>query len=113
MSPVRTHFWMLVARGYGAGTSSRKYGLNCTIPALTNNRFGSSRISDALGTLVCPEPAKCSRNRLLISCVSTGGASCLGKPPDGGCVVRVGGVPNDGGVHGGPNARAGRAALRA
>jgi hypothetical protein len=71
MSPVRTHFWIEVARGYGAGASPRKYGLNCTMPALTNSSVGSSRISDALGTRVCPAVAKCSVKRRAISWVCT------------------------------------------
>src|SRR5437763_14534981 len=72
MSPVRTHFCTLVARGYGGGTSPRKYGLNWTMPALTNRRVGSSRISEALGTLVWPLLSKWLVKRLLISCVCTG-----------------------------------------
>ena len=71
MSPVRTHFWIEVARGYGAGASPRKYGLNCTMPAFTNSRVGSSRISEALGTLVCPAATKWSVKRLMISWVCT------------------------------------------
>jgi hypothetical protein len=71
MSPVRTHFCTLVAVGYGGGASPRKYGLNCTMPALTNSRFGSSRISEALGTSVCPAFLKWFRKRLRISCVCT------------------------------------------
>ena len=58
MSPVRTHFWIEVARLYGGGASPRKYGLNCTMPALTKSSVGSSRINDALGTLVCPARTK-------------------------------------------------------
>ena len=33
----RMHFWMLVARGYGAGSSPRKYGTNWFMPALVNS----------------------------------------------------------------------------
>src|SRR5918992_3341620 len=73
MSPVRTHFWIEVARGYGGGTCPRKYGLNCTMPALTKSRFGSSRISEALGTRVCPAFVKCSVKRRVISWVCTVG----------------------------------------
>ena len=52
MSSVRTHFWTDVARSYGGVTSPKKNGLNGTIPALTNKRFGSSAIKDADGTTV-------------------------------------------------------------
>src|SRR5690606_34409943 len=38
---------------------------------LTNSSVGSSRISDALGTTVCPRLRKCSMNRFLISWVCT------------------------------------------
>src|SRR3954470_9172356 len=72
MSPVRTHFWTLVARLYGAGASPRKYGLNGTMPALTNSRLGSSSSREALGTTVWPARSKCSRKRLMISWVCTG-----------------------------------------
>src|SRR3954467_13005315 len=71
MSPVRTHFWTDVARGYGAGASPRKYGLNCTLPALTNSGVGSSRISDALDTGVWPARTKWSVKRRTISWVCT------------------------------------------
>ncbi len=47
MSRVRTHFWTQVARGYGGVASPRKYGLNGTMPALTNSSVGSSSSSDA------------------------------------------------------------------
>ena len=75
MSGVRTHFWIDVARGYGAGTSPRKYGLNCTMPALTNSSCGSSRISEALGTGVWPAFSKWAVKRRTISWVCTGGLS--------------------------------------
>ena len=58
MSGVRMHFWMLVAVAYGGVRCPRKYGTNWTMPALTNSRFGSSRITDALGTSVCPALTK-------------------------------------------------------
>ena len=48
------HFWMLVAVAYGGVRWPRKNGTNCTMPALTNSRLGSSRITDALGTSVWP-----------------------------------------------------------
>ena len=41
MSPVRTHFCTLTARSYGGTAWPRKYGLNGTMPALTNSRVGS------------------------------------------------------------------------
>src|SRR5674536_201372 len=68
---------MLVARGYGAGVSPRKYGLNGTIPALTSSSVGSSAIRDADGTTVCPRVAKWSRKRRRISAVG------IGSPPMG------------------------------
>ena len=52
MSRVRTHFCTEVALLYGGVTSPRKKGLNGTIPAFTNNRFGSSAIKEAEGTTV-------------------------------------------------------------
>ena len=54
MSGVRMHFWMLVARSQGGVRWPRKNGTNCTMPALTNSRLGSSRITEALGTSVWP-----------------------------------------------------------
>src|SRR6185437_12037521 len=48
-----------------------KYGLNGTMPALTNSSVGSSRMSEALGTTVWPLRSKCSRKRLMISWVCT------------------------------------------
>src|SRR5660398_229985 len=63
---------MLVARGYGAGVSPRKYGLNGTIPALTSSSVGSSAIRDADGTTVCPRVAKWSRKRGRIPAVGIG-----------------------------------------
>ena len=54
ISGVRMHFWMLVAVAYGGVRCPRKNGTNWTMPALTNNRLGSSRITEALGTSVWP-----------------------------------------------------------
>ena len=54
ISGVRMHFWMLVAVAYGGVRSPRKNGTNWTMPALTNSRLGSSRITEALGTSVWP-----------------------------------------------------------
>src|SRR3954451_1379708 len=67
MSSVRMHFWTLVARGQGAACWPMKYGTNCTMPAATNSRFGSSKGSGALGTTVCPLRSKCPRKRARIS----------------------------------------------
>src|SRR5699024_5087108 len=53
------------------GASPRKYGLNCTMPALTNSSVGSSKSNDALGTTVWPSARKCSVKRRLISWVCT------------------------------------------
>ena len=52
MSRVRTHFCTLVARVNAGVSWPRKYGLNGTMPALTNSRLGSSWTSGALGTTV-------------------------------------------------------------
>jgi hypothetical protein len=71
MSKVRRHFWMLVARGHGGLCWPMKYGTNCTMPALTNSRLGSSKGSGTLGTTVCPCRSKCPRKRALISAVRT------------------------------------------
>ena len=65
------HFWMLVALRCGGVRWPRKYGTNCTMPALTNSKLGSSSITDALGTSVWPAFTKWSVNRFLISCVCT------------------------------------------
>src|SRR5438067_13564234 len=67
MSTVRTTFCTLTARGYGAGCSPRKYGLNGTMPALTSSSVGSSAISEADGTTVWPLRSKWPRNRFAIS----------------------------------------------
>ena len=77
MSRVRTHFWMLVARTAGGGASPRKYGLNGTMPALTNSRLGR-RAAARRRDDVCPVRSKCSRKRLMISWVCTG-MSLLGR----------------------------------
>src|SRR5581483_6061448 len=72
MSGVRMHFCTLVARGYGGVACPRKYGLKGTMPALTNNRLGSSSNSDAEGTAVCGSAtlsAKWLVNRRRISAV--------------------------------------------
>ena len=62
MSRVRTHFCTLVARGTGAGSRPVRYGMNGTMPATVNSRFGSSMAgSGALGTTVCPLASKCAR----------------------------------------------------
>ncbi len=52
MSSVRMHFWTLVARGNGAGTTPVRYGTNGTIPATVNSSDGSSLTSEADGTTV-------------------------------------------------------------
>jgi hypothetical protein len=52
----------------------RKYGLNGTMPALTNSRFGSSSSSDADGTTVWSRLSKNRRNRRRTSAVSIRGA---------------------------------------
>src|SRR4051794_40175756 len=70
MSPVRTHFCTLVARFHGAVSWPRKYGLNGTMPALTNSRFGSSYSRGELGTTAWPLLSKKRSQRRLISAVS-------------------------------------------
>src|SRR4029453_19431233 len=70
MSRVRTHFCTLVARVNCGVSCPRKYGLKGTIPALTNNRLGSSCTSGALGTTVWPRLPKNESQRRLISAVS-------------------------------------------
>src|SRR3954470_5645755 len=75
MSGVRTHFCTLVARAYGAGASPRKYGLNCTMPALTSSSVGSSATTDADGTTVCPRDSKKRRKRSRISAEFMGPSS--------------------------------------
>ena len=42
------------ARPTAAARWPMKYGMNCTMPAMTNSRFGSANGSGALGTTVCP-----------------------------------------------------------
>src|SRR3954466_4171755 len=76
---------MLVARGHGAACWPMKYGTNCTMPALTNSRFGSSNGSGTLGTTACPLRSKCPRNRARISAdftlplCQTGSGELLGR----------------------------------
>ena len=53
-----------------AVASPRKYGLNGTMPALTNSRVGSSSSSDADGTGAWPRSVKKRRKRLRISAES-------------------------------------------
>src|SRR5439155_15607101 len=51
LPPARTHFWQVVARTYSRRSRPWNTRLNCTIPALVNNRVGSSAgTSEALGT---------------------------------------------------------------
>ncbi len=71
MSVVRTHFWAEVARVKSEASSPRKYGLNWTMPAVVSSRVGSSGMREELSTTRCPRPAKNSRNRRLISLLST------------------------------------------
>ena len=66
------HFWMLVARGNAGCCWPMKYGTNCTMPALTNSRFGSSKGSGTLGTTVWPLASKWPRKRRRISADLTG-----------------------------------------
>ena len=61
MPPARTHFWLEVARGYGAGSSPVKYGLNGIMPATVNRTVLSCGIRLALGTSVWPRATKKSR----------------------------------------------------
>ena len=58
MSSVRKHFCTDVARGHGAVSSPRKYGLNGTIPAIVNRTVGSCGIRLADGTTSWPRLAK-------------------------------------------------------
>jgi len=52
-SLIRRHFCAVVTRCQvpswpaNLGVAPRKYGLNCTIPALVNMRVGSSLLTDA------------------------------------------------------------------
>ena len=58
MSRVRTHFCTLVARGHGGVCSPSMYGMNGTMPAMTNSVDGSGEISEAEGTTAWPWPSK-------------------------------------------------------
>jgi hypothetical protein len=66
------HFCTLVARGYGAGTSPVRYGMNGTMPATVNSSVGSSETSEALGTTVWPRSPKKFSQRLWMSAVYKG-----------------------------------------
>jgi hypothetical protein len=68
MSPVRMHFWMLVAREYGASSRAVRYGMNGTMPATVNSKEGSLETSEAEGTAVWPLLTKKSTQRFVISC---------------------------------------------
>ena len=59
----------LAARSNGGVSAPVKYGLNGTMPALTNSRVGSLYSSGADGTTSWPRVAKKSRNRRRISAV--------------------------------------------
>ena len=72
MSPVRTHFCTLVARGNGGVVWPRKYGLNGAMPAMVNSTVASWLISDADGTTVWPVFSKWPRKRRRISWVCMG-----------------------------------------
>src|ERR1700712_1870910 len=78
MSTVRTTFCTLVARGYGAGRSPRKKGLNGTIPAMTSSSVGSEATRLPLGTAGCSRCSKCARKRRRISavCIGSRGPYC-------------------------------------
>src|SRR5580704_16501060 len=58
MSGVRKHFWIEVARGHGACSSPKKYGLNGTIPAIVKRTEGSCGMRLAEGTTTWPRSAK-------------------------------------------------------
>ena len=55
------HFCTLTARCQGGVCWPLRYGTNWTMPALMNNKFGSSNGSGAEGTTVWPSRSKCSR----------------------------------------------------
>jgi len=63
------HFCTLVARGYGAGSSPVRYGMNGTMPATVKRRVGSSLTREAEGTTVWPRSPKNSSQRRRISAV--------------------------------------------
>ena len=63
------HFWTLVARGNGAGTTPVRYGTKGTMPATVNSSVGSSLTSDADGTTVCPRSPKYVSQALRMSAV--------------------------------------------
>src|SRR3989442_13280146 len=65
---MRRHFCASTARTYGRRSLTRKICLNCTMPALTKSRLGSSSgTSEALGTTVWPRSRKNSRKLWRIS----------------------------------------------
>ena len=86
LPPARTHFWTVVARGNGAGSSPRKYGTNCIIPEFVNiGAVGWCGIRPADGTFVCPRSAKKSVNaaRSSVACMSRPIYPCWLRAPPG------------------------------
>ena len=72
MPPARTTFWALAARVYGLVSWPVNTFLNCTMPALVNNRVGSLRgTSGLLGTTWCSRSAKKSRKPARMSLLET------------------------------------------
>jgi hypothetical protein len=67
MSVVRNAFCDEVARGEGGSCWPRKYGLNCTIPAVVRSREGSFGISEDEATRLCSRCSKNERNRSRMS----------------------------------------------
>src|SRR5947208_6007756 len=62
MSPVRRHFWHVVARRKSSFTLPRKWSLNWFIPAGVNSPDGSHLgTSTSLGRRVCPFDSKKDR----------------------------------------------------
>src|SRR6186713_2071132 len=62
MSPVRRHFWQLVALVNSSFTFPRKWSLNGFMPAGVNRTEGSQRgTSTSLGRRVCPLDSKKAR----------------------------------------------------
>src|SRR3954467_6617959 len=70
MSPVRRHFWQLVARVNSSLTLPRKWSLNWFMPAGVNRTLGSQRgTSTSLGLRVWPLDSKKARYFSRISLV--------------------------------------------
>src|SRR2546423_13098968 len=82
MSFWRNDFCDVAARGYGGSCIPKKYGMNCTIPAVVRSSpVSGGGISEDDGTTRCPRSSKNQRNSRRMSFPFTRGSPPrVGRP---------------------------------